>query len=173
MSEVKIWRYYIPPVDSVEGWGVFILDSTGMFAAVTDYGNAAYKWPLHAEEDFRRFFAKGVSGGYLLQKLFYEQKKYDNEATLQDVKEFIMVCRREGSYSREKAREEWELLSYYDDLDNDASFVRWYDNTSISDAGELYKMSYPASARAFVNKLIPRLSEAIREELAKESEQNE
>lgn len=173
MSEVKFWRYYIPSVDGIEGWGVFLLDSTGMFAAVTDYGNAAYKWPLHAEEDFRRFFAKGVSGGYLLQKLFYEHKQFDGDATLREVKEDIIERRRDGSYSRQKARKEWDLLSYYEDLDNDASFVRWYDNTSISDAGEFYKMRYPASARAFVNKLIPRLSEAIREELAKESEQNE
>ncbi|MCM3294238.1 hypothetical protein M3661_29565 [Paenibacillus sp. MER 180] len=173
MGEVKFWRYYIPPVDSIEGWGVFVLDSTGVFAAVTDYGNVAYKWTHHAEEDFRHFFAKGVSGGYLLQKLFYEHKRYDGDATLRDVKEYIIDCRRDGSYSREKAREEWDLLSYYDDLDNDASFVRWYDHTSLSDAGEFYNTSYPASAKAFVNKLIPRLSEAIREELAMESEQNE
>ncbi|ARF67055.1 hypothetical protein B7C51_19310 [Paenibacillus larvae subsp. pulvifaciens] len=45
------------PIDG-EGWGIFILDETGMFAAVTDYGNCAYKWPHSGCEDFRHFFAQ-------------------------------------------------------------------------------------------------------------------
>ncbi|AHD04899.1 hypothetical protein ABNB59_06440 [Paenibacillus larvae] len=167
-KEIKHWRYDIPQIDG-EGWGTFLLDETGMFAAVTDYGNCAYKWPHSGCEDFRHFFAQErTNWGYFLPKLFYELKEYDGDETLQRIKEYIISCRRDGTFTREKARQEWDLLERHDWLYGDFEFAYWYDETSISDAEEFYIRGYPSSALAFVNKLLPRLSKAIREELARE-----
>jgi hypothetical protein len=167
-SDVKFWRYYVPSVDGVEGWGIFILDSTGMFSAVTDYGNAAYKFDVRAGEDIRKYFAKGVPGN-LMEKLFYDLQRYDGDETLIRVKKCILEGRRNGSYSSEQARAEWDLLEKNDWLDNEADFVRWYDDSIIYDSGELYTMGYPPSCNGFVNKLMPRLCSAIAKELADES----
>jgi len=170
MKDVKFWRYYIPSVNGVEGWGVFLIDSTGMFAAVTDYGNAAYMWDHHGKDDIREFFAKGLSGGFLLQKLFYDLKEYDRDETLKRVKENILQCRHERYFDRDKAREEWDLLNEHDDLYYEIDFNRWYEDTSLPDAGDHFTKGYPSPAKAFVNKLFPRFSEAVAEELKNEFE---
>lgn len=166
-KDIKFWRYYIPSVDGVEGWGIITLDSTGVFSAVTDYGNAAYKFEVRDGEDIREYFAKGVPGN-LMEKLFYNLRCYDADETLRRVKEDILYQRLEHSLTRARAREEWDLLFQNDWLDNDANFVRWYDETRITDAGEHYTLGYPASCRAFVNKLMPRFCEAVAVELANE-----
>lgn len=169
-SSVKFWKYYVPSVDGLEGWGIFILDSTGMFSAVTDYGNAAYKFEVRAGEDIRKYFAKGVPGN-LKEKLFYNLQCYDGEETLIRAQEYILEARREKSYSREQAREEWDLLELNEWIDNDANFVRWFDATSIDDAGEFYTMGYPPSCRGFVNKIMPRFCEVVAKELAAETDE--
>lgn len=60
MSNVKIWRYRLPKSKFDQG-GVVILDETGLFCAVTDFGNYSYWWPWGSEdrarEDFRSFIA--------------------------------------------------------------------------------------------------------------------
>ncbi|MEV2908670.1 hypothetical protein ABNF65_08405 [Paenibacillus larvae] len=111
---IKHWRYDIPPIDG-EGWGTFLLDEKGMFAAVTDYGNCAYQWTQSGCIDFRHFFAKErTNWGYFLPKLFYKLKEYDGDETLKRVKEDIISCRRDGTFTREKARQEWDLLERHD-----------------------------------------------------------
>ncbi|MHB1418700.1 MAG: hypothetical protein ACYCX4_03810, partial [Bacillota bacterium] len=112
MSEdIQIWRYYIPSEDGLEGWGIFLLDSTGMFAAVTDYGNYAFRWAYHGEKDFRKFVI-GLKNdpGYLLGKVLPNGKVYDGEETIKNIKETIIDVRRDGSWSKEQARKEWDLL---------------------------------------------------------------
>ncbi|ADO59783.1 hypothetical protein [Paenibacillus polymyxa] len=168
-EDIKFWRYYIPAING-EGWGIFLLDSTGMFSAVTDYANAAYKWDYHAKKDFRQFFAKGMSSTRLLNNLFYHLREYDPDETLKSVKEYILHLRGDQSLTREAARKEWDLLEQYDWLDNDADFTRWHDETNLNDVGELYKLGYPSDAQAFVEKLMPRFCEAVAADLAEESE---
>lgn len=143
-ADIKFWRYYIPSIDGMEGWGVFLLDSTGMFSAVTDYGNAAYKFDVRQDEDIRKYFAKGAPGG-LLEKLFYDLRRYDFDETLQRVQEHILESRRLGSFTRDEARAEWNRLEDYAWIGNEADFTRWFDDTSIDDASEFYTLGYPAS----------------------------
>ncbi|WP_339283722.1 hypothetical protein [Paenibacillus sp. FSL R5-0486] len=161
-QDVKFWRYYIPSVDG-EGWGIFILDSTGMFSAVTDYGNAAHKFEVREGEDIRKYLAKGVPGT-LMARLFYDLRRYDPDETLRRAKQDIIYLRGDQSLTREEARKEWDLLQECDWLENEAGFVRWFDQTSISDAGENHALGYPASCRAFVNELMPRFCAALAEE---------
>lgn len=163
MHEVKFWRYYVPNIDG-EGWGIFLLDSTGMFAAVTDYGNCAYRWAHHGEDDFRKFLTGG-SWGYYLKKLFPHEYEYCQEKTLQSIKERILYSRFNRYITEEQAREEWDLLERHDDLYSSSDFTRWYDETSLDDAGEFYEQDYSASAKAFCYKLLPRLAEMIEKDI--------
>ncbi len=163
-NDIQFWRYSIPPIDSIEGWGIFLLDSTGMFAAVTDYGNYVYKWTHHGEKDFREFIVKAYqSHDYILGKL--TKKVYSGKFTVEDIKNHILCFRRDGSYPKEFAREEWDLVKRIDNWDSILGFNEWYERTDIQDASEFYGKDWTPSAWAFATKLMPRLAEMLREEL--------
>jgi hypothetical protein len=165
-EDIKIWRYQIPGEDGhCFGWGIFLLDSTGMFAAVTDYGNYASRWTHTGRDDFREFVIRDLakSPGYLLGKV--AKRVHDGEATLNGVKEYILECRRDGEWSKEEAREEWDLLAECDGLDSIPACTRWYDSTKISDPGEFMSESYDTDAWAFAKVLMPRLAEVLKQEL--------
>lgn len=165
-----MWRYSIPPLNG-QGWGIFILDSTGMFAAVTDYGNCAFKWTHHGCNDFREFIAKiqaGRQNDYYIKKLFGHRDVFDGEETLKEIKRHILTYRYENQYTKEYARKEWDLLGdYYDE--SEFGFGRWLEETNISDAYEFAVYDYSASAKAFGSELLPRLAEVIRKELEGDS----
>lgn len=168
MENIKIWRYSIPPIDRIEGWGIFLLDSTGMFAAVTDYGNYAFKWSHHGSNDFREFIIKAhKSYGYILEKL--ASKVYSGKKTINHIKRHILEHRWERFYNKEFARKEWELIRDIEDMDNVIGFKEWYDRTHIDDASEFYGEDWTPCAWAFATKLIPRLVEVLKDDLAKET----
>ncbi|SFH21672.1 hypothetical protein SAMN05660649_04288 [Desulfotomaculum arcticum] len=174
MSDIKFWRYSLPPIDSIEGWGIFLLDSTGMFAAVTDYGNYAFKWTHHGCKDFREFFIDikhGSDNEYYIKKLFQgQEKEFDGENTIKSIKEHILYYRRDGSYSKEFAREEWDLIKEYEhNFISVIDFTRWHDETKIDEAHEFACYDYPSDIKAFGQKLLPRLADVLREELQKEA----
>jgi len=167
-KDIQFWRYSIPPTDSVEGWGIFLLDSTGMFAAVTDYGNYAFKWTHHGCKDFREFVIKAhKSYDYILGKLI--SKVYSGKKTINHIKRHILEYRWERSYSKKFARKEWDLIKEIDDMDNVIGFKEWYDSTHIEDAAEFYGEDWTPCAKAFAKKLMPRLAEVLKAELAKEA----
>ncbi|OPX89429.1 MAG: hypothetical protein A4E53_01506 [Pelotomaculum sp. PtaB.Bin104] len=173
MENIKIWRYSIPPIKG-QGWGIFLLDSTGMFAAVTDYGNYAFKWTYHGCKDFREFFSdirEGSVNEYYLKKLYQGRKmEFDGKGTMQLIKEHILQNRRDRSYTKEFAREEWDRIKDFEgEFDSDVQFSRWYDETEIEDAHEFYCSDYPADLKAFGKEILPRLAAVLREELKKEA----
>lgn len=174
MSEVKFWRYYIPAEDGIEGWGVFLLDSTGMFAAVTDYGNYAYMWPIRHTgcKDFREFF-KHRDAYYVLGKCAPSGgREYQGEETEQFIKEQILEMRRNQSLTEEEARYEWDLVDEYD-LDYREGFGAWYEQTELDDAHEYAVYGYKAHEKVFAEKLFPKFCDAVLKDLAKESEVSE
>ncbi|MHB1419325.1 MAG: hypothetical protein ACYCX4_06995, partial [Bacillota bacterium] len=92
-------------------------------------------------------------------------KVYDCEETIKNIKETIIDVRRDGSWSKEQARKEWDLLD--SDLEYEYGFYRWQDRTKFDDAYDLARYAYPASALAFAKKLMPRLAEVLKRELGK------
>ena len=164
-DQIKFWRYYVPNIDG-EGWGIFVLDSTGFFSAVTDYGNCAFRWSSTGTKDFREFM-KG-SPSYYINKLFGEGKEYQGDQTVEKIKRYIIECRREDSLTEEQARHEWDLMDQNDNLYSISDFTRYYDSTNLDDVGEFYTMGYSASVMAFGKVLLPRLFEMIKDDLATE-----
>lgn len=171
---MKTWYYYVEaklsPDSKWSTYGHFMLAENGMFAYVGDFGNYAYKWPVAGfhQSDFRKEVLR-KEGEYVLRKIFSErQKEYSPEQTLKRVKEHILTCRRDGSYSKEFAREEWDSLQLYENLDSSHNFSLWWNVTQIEDPGELFVRDYPESAKEMIEKHFPLLKAAIAKELEAE-----
>lgn len=162
---MKIWRYDLPNVDRC-GWAIVVICEDGYFSAVTDYGNYAYKWSSFG--DCFRTFLVGLENGqrYISGKI--SRKEYNGEATCKDIKECILEMRRNGSFTEEEARKEWQLIAENNGLETEVDFTRFYDSTEIDDVNELYGESYNNDAIAFVKEILPRLVKTIRTELESE-----
>jgi hypothetical protein len=162
---VKMWRYYLPN----EGWAEIMLCSTGMFAAVSDYGDYVHAWRSHGEKDFRIFVADlAKDPDYFMRKVGHGLREYDGAETLRSVKREILSRRRSQCLSAGQAREEWALLREYDDLGSPDAFSRWCENTRLEDAWEHYSKRFPSSLVTFGECVLPRLRAAILAEMAAE-----
>jgi hypothetical protein len=67
---VEVWRYYLPSGNDAE-WAEIVIVSTGMFAAVSDWGNYAFAWRSPGDEGIKAFLARdrGEHWDYFTGKL--------------------------------------------------------------------------------------------------------
>jgi hypothetical protein len=164
-AEVKVWRYSFPSIKG-EGWAIFFLDETGCFAALSDYGDWSYRWNqrgLPEETTFRHFLLQ-CADDYILGKIAPKQE-YDDEGSVVAVKETIIGMRREGQLTKDEAREEWDSIETYENFYSEFNFWDWAKTTSLSEVSELYTQKYSEQARAFLKHCMPRLREAIKNDL--------
>lgn len=163
MTAVELRRYVIPSQKG-EGWAIIVIGSDGYFSTVSDYGNYAYRWTNPGCE-FRKFLV-GVNAGYLIGKLHGRPDEYDGDETTKAIREEIVRRRRDGTWTREEAREEWNLTS---GLDSIVDFAFWWQKTRIEDAHEFQRNSVPSEVVAFANRAWPRFVEMLKAELAAEA----
>jgi len=156
---VTTWRYKLPPIKG-EGWAIVVMDSTGLFATVSDYGNYAFLWTHHGHDDFRKF-VMGLDADYVRCKLD-SSTQLNVDKTIKAIRTYILTARREGSFEKDEARDEWERLEYVGD---EAELMTFVQDTGINDAWELYVYEPTPAIAGFVSKILPRLQEAIRIEL--------
>lgn len=162
-TETKHWRYSVPNRKGYEGWAILFLDSAGCFAALSDYGDWSYRWNARGfspDEDIRKFLLR-CDDDYLLRKIAPKQE-YDSEATQTSIRELILGMRREKQLDKEEARYEWDLSS---DVSTEFDFGRWMQNTDLPEAHEVYCQKYSEQAKAFLRECMPRLKEAIKNDL--------
>lgn len=164
-TDVEMHRYSFPNVNGM-GWAIFFLDEAGCFAALSDYGDWSFRWNMRgmAEGESLRKFLLRCDDDYILRKIA-PKKEYDNQSTVKAVKETILGMRRETQLSAEEAREEWDLIKENSDLDTDYNFWQWCQDTKLEDQHELYQTKYSEQAKAFLEKCMPRLKEAIKNDL--------
>jgi hypothetical protein len=95
---------------------------------------------------------------------------YDGEQTLKNVKRYILEQRREGNWTAERAKEEWELLEW-NSLDSEYEFQRWHDDTKIQDAWDHDFAHFKTDIHmvAFMERAWPRLKACIQAELDAEA----
>lgn len=88
MSNIQVYRYRIPGSTHDSG-GIVFMDETGVFSAVTDFGNYAYRWCWDESErtrqDFRDFIVKIASQSekypdYFLEKVRRNKTELDVKA---------------------------------------------------------------------------------------------
>lgn len=164
---ITLWRYTVPPeADKFSGWGIFLIDSSGMMTCVTDYGNYAFKWSSIGERDIRSFLCT-CDQGYLTGKLD-SSKHYNENATIKHIKETIVEDRKSGALSRDVARTEWDLLCD-SDLFSEHDFGEWMKETSYADAYEFAVYNPSAAITAFCERLWPRLVAQLKQQLEQEN----
>jgi len=179
MAEPVVLRRYVLPSIKGEGWAVFVIGSDGYFSGVTDYGNVAYWWAHHGCKDFREFLlTAAVEWDYFIRKLFPNTwEVYDGDATLKEVKAFILKFRREKRITHNEAREAWyELMEEFEGLEHEWLFIHWIMNANsvvrrFDDLHELRCNRPDCHAKAFVTQAMARLAEVLRKELEEERAQ--
>lgn len=167
-----VWRHYVKGDGSWnDGWALFLLDATGYFSVVSDYGNYAFRWTSFGE--CFRTFLMGLHSDYLLGKL--AKKEYDEDGTVRAVKNRIIELRRAtrgfsgfSSLSAEKAREEWDLVNELLVGEGYSGYVLWGNETSLQDPWEYHTQDFSSEAWQFAKKVWPRFTKVLREELEKE-----
>jgi hypothetical protein len=170
-KQITTWRYYLPSTKD-QPWAEVLLASSGMFAAVSDYGNYAYPWRAHGERDFREFVAGLAKDGNYAAGKFSRRSEYQGRETLAAVKRHICEGRRAGWCDADEAREMWDELSDFDIESHADEFSRWLRESdgasTIADAFEFAVYDYPADVKAFCRLVLPRLAEVLRAELEAE-----
>lgn len=170
---MKIWDYYIPSAKG-EGWGKFIIDSTGYFSCVTDYGNYAFQWTAHGDGDFREFLI-GLDDDYLMGKLRANRKDFNLEATLKNMKTSAKEARRKTqrkeimdpeiwAVDKEYMREVWDAIEA---ASSEYECTKVIDDhyRAFPDACEIMVYQTPYDLQAFAKRLMPRFRAMVREEL--------
>jgi hypothetical protein len=170
-TPVKTWYYALPSGKDME-WAEIVITSTGMFAAVSDWGDYAYVWRHTGCKDVREFFAGKVDGDYFARKLAHGARVYNPETTLCNVKEMLNTLVKDGDLTPEKMEEELEVLEDCGDLDSEHSFSTWLNSTLLE--CDPYELSSTAcyeidnSVVNFCERIMPRLAKKIDEELDSE-----
>lgn len=168
-TPTTIWRYSIKsqltPHGFREGWAVFLLDSNGMLAVASDYGDYVYHWPRHGwgPEDFRRFLV-GLDASYLIGKLSHGKRVPDAEATERNIRKEILQLRREKIMTKDRARSEWELVKRAS-FDHEVEIHDWYLSTSLTDVLDLFQYQPEPQLVAFTQRVWPRFVAALQEDL--------
>lgn len=160
-EQVTYYRYVVPTL-KFEGWGEFVIGSNGFFAAVSDYGNYAFRWRnIAVGLEVRRFVIQ-LEPDYLLSKIA-RRDEFDVEGTVQNIKGQICEERRRKDLTKEDARETWDAA---DRITNSHEASIWYDDyASTVDVEGTYTQRYSLDSQDFAHKLFPRLKELIRREL--------
>lgn len=157
--EIKTWHYKIRRPDTSCYWADVWLDSTGFFATISDCGNWINRWSYHGCKDFRKFFLR-IEEDYFCNKVA-RKDTWDQDGTIKRIKEVVCEKRRCGGWTKKRAREEWEFITYLEDGLKDT----WYSYTSLEDASEYFQYSYTGHPEWWHRMCLPYLQEAIREEL--------
>ncbi len=166
MAQTAVFRYTVPSVDG-EGWGVFLLDQSGVFTAITDFGNFAHWFSLRENESIGEFLISRRPDQVLCN--IANEDVVDIEGTIKYIKENLLYDRREGRFIEEDARAEWKLIEELqvdlDEYSNDVAFQYWYDKTRIQFDDGFYRYKYPSAAVRFSNETFVRLQEKLKSEL--------
>lgn len=111
MTAVRMWHFQLRPKvkDHPFMWGEFVIVSTGMFAAVSDYGNYAYAWRSIGGADIRKFLLGMKDSPHYFMNKFDPEEIEDWDRSAKLMKDAIIKRRRrDPNYGRERARREWK-----------------------------------------------------------------
>lgn len=162
---MKIWEYRFPSVNH-EGWALVILRADGFFAAVSDYGNFAFRWSATGCKDFREFFLN-VQPDYICSKL--GSQELDRDASFENVRKLIIEQRRANDLERDEARAMYDAVRIYES-DGVWEAMLYSSVLRHLDPWECFVMRYQPQLVAFAEKIVcGRLRQAIRFELSQEA----
>ncbi len=175
---IQVWRYHLSGGKDQE-WAEIVLVSTGMFAAVSDWGDYAYAW-RSTGKGIREFFAGAncAHWDYYARKLAHGARVWDGPATVKSVKRFLGQQYRERAIDPAVCRDVLREVRNAEEFEHELSFDDWVVGSVLSetyeccDLAELAVHSFDQDVVQFCQRILPRLAAVIREELAREGEEN-
>jgi hypothetical protein len=156
--------YHVRPFARGWGWGARIwLTDDGCLSIYSDRGSYGYWWS-HPGCEIREFLCT-IDNDYLLSKLCSGKRDViDDVGSERDIKQHILEYRRSGTYDREFARREWDLVCT-SSFENEVEAHTWYLETEICDAHERLRYMRPPQAKAFVEHCWPPFVAELRRDI--------
>lgn len=85
---------------------IYVDEDTGVFSCYSSFGTYAYCW-THIGERTLKEFLTNLDFGYFMGKTRKEYLRFDPEATVRGIKDYIIEQRQGGSLTRDEARSAW------------------------------------------------------------------
>jgi hypothetical protein len=161
----KQWRYFVADPTKQSWGGVIYIDSSGVFAAFSDYGTYGYRWSNPGCDDIRDFFARARDDwDYFLRK-FAPEERFDVDGTRAAIRERICRLRREQRLEKDDAREEWNLTGFSNEAE---AYADWFRQTHLEDPHDLARTQHSQQAVMFCKVLLPEFAKMLQAELEAE-----
>ena len=162
----ELYRYVVRSEHPTRCWGIFLLDSNGMFSVCSDYGNYVYHWPGQdfGPGGFRKFLSE-LDQDYLLKKLAPKQV-YSGPQTMRLIRQTVCHKRRCRRMSKEWARKEWTLAEVANESYQEAFFA-WYERTALEDMWETTCYETKPKAILFYERVYKPFVELLKADLRK------
>jgi len=153
-------------------WGQITVSEDGCLTVISDYGNYGYAWRSFGKS-FKKFLIT-LDGSYLYNKLGRDVPKvFNSKETSQEIRTYIIECRRNKEISSEQAREFWdevEEIEAMSDTHEYCSFINHWSSSILKLYGE-DPSSIPCveddnyQLTAFIEKIYPEFVKVLKEEL--------
>ena len=95
---------------------IYIDEATGVFTCYSSFGTYGYCWQHRGNATLKEFLVD-LEFDYFMGKTRPSYMRYDNDATVDGIKHFIIEQRRLGALSQEGARDVWNDLLHARDGD--------------------------------------------------------
>jgi hypothetical protein len=151
-------RYDVLTADGEWMATVFVC-ADGIFATHSDYGCYSHYWGS-TECDIREFLLRSVDDPRYFLTCFSPRMEFDCDATVKAIREHIATLPPE----RQRVEQ-----ANADELESGKDFRLWMAETRIDYPWELARECHNKRAVRFVERVMPRLCELLRAELAAES----
>lgn len=165
LTDKKTYRYVFKGERGF-GWFIALLDETGFFAVISDYGNYVYKWSAFSG-DFREFMLQ-CDDGYLISKL-NPRRVADWDETYKAIKGHIVSERKGGFYHKETARGLLQLADKFHKEQSDFAFKDFLDAAGNEDCHtdwyEFYCQRPDPQVVGFTKRVFPKLKLMIKRDL--------
>lgn len=156
-------NYFYQVRRSQWGWARLWITSDWCLTIMSDWGSFSYWWSPDPY-DFREFLCSRDDTDYLANKFSRGEQEIDEAATTRWIQERICRERREQRLTREKARQEWELVQGID-FSDEGDRQHWYNHTKLDDAWDALRYRTPMRVQMFLRHCWPLLMVEMRRQL--------
>lgn len=99
-------------------WAIFMIDTAGVFQCTSDYGDFSHNWPHHGRKSFKHFLVElARDQHYVFNKLEPQRQRFLFDETIESWKRHTLERRREGSITKERAREAMDVMLHLNPMD--------------------------------------------------------
>ena len=151
------------------GWAIITIDErSGLFSAVSDFGNYGYTWPCHGRQTFKHFLVE-IDTDYLKNKLGHRDY-FLHDATEKAWRKEVLESRRRGEIDKATAWGAWDAINHMEFASAEQAY---HDLCDSEDLGKVFtdpccitlEKDFSPDLRMFVERIWPAFTAALRKEL--------